>query len=63
MESEIKFRIIPSEVNINDLYDYITSNLSFDKVVKLYKLLKFKIDTLEDMPRTEMSVYRGEVEE
>lgn len=51
MKEEIQFRIKPSEVNIEELYDYITANLPFDKVVELYKLLKHKMETLEDKPR------------
>ena len=48
--------IIPSEVNIGDLYDYITANVSFDKVIELYKLLKHKVETLEDKPRMSVGV-------
>ncbi len=51
MKEEIMFGIIPSEVNIENLYDYITANVPFDKVIELYKLLKHKMETLEDKPR------------
>lgn len=50
-KEELRFEIKPSELNIYDLYDFITGNVPFDKVVKLYKLLNHKMVTLEDEPR------------
>lgn len=50
-KEELAFKITPSEVNIEDLYDFITANVPFDKVIELYKLLKHKMETLEDKPR------------
>lgn len=60
--NEICMLVKPSEVNITDLYDFLTANVSFDKIIELYKLLKYKMEYLEDEPR--ISVYScKEVEE
>lgn len=42
---ETTYTIIPSEVNEEDLFCYITHELSFDKVLGLYILLRIAIST------------------
>ena len=42
---ETTYTIIPSEVNEEDLFYYITHELSFDKVLSLYILLRTAIST------------------
>ena len=54
-KEELTFEITPSEVSVDDLYDFIAANVPFDKVIELYKLLKHKIETLEDKPRYSIS--------
>lgn len=43
--NEITYTIVPSEVNEEDLFNYITHELSFDKVLSLYILLRTAIST------------------
>lgn len=40
-----------STMNIYKLYDALCYELNFEKMITLYKLLKHKIETLEDEPR------------
>ena len=42
---EITYKIVPSEVNVEDLFYYITRELSFEKVLSLYILLRNAIST------------------
>ena len=42
---EITYEIVPSEVNTEDLFNYITHELSFEKVLSLYILLRIAIST------------------
>ena len=42
---ETYYTIIPSKVNEKDLFYYITHELSFDKVLGLYILLRTAIST------------------
>lgn len=42
---EITYEIVPSEVKAEDLFCYITHELSFDKVLSLYILLRNAIST------------------
>ena len=42
---ETTYTIIPSKVNEEDLFYYITHELSFDKVLGLYILLRNAIST------------------
>ena len=42
---ETTYTIIPSKVNEEDLFYYITHELSFDKVLGLYILLRTAIST------------------
>ena len=42
---EITYVIVPSEVNAEDLFYYITHELSFEKVLSLYILLRTAIST------------------
>lgn len=44
---EISYMITPSKVNERDLFDYITHELSFDKVLHLYIMLRHAISTGE----------------
>lgn len=44
---EISYMITPSKVNANDLFYYITHELSFDKVLSLYIMLRNAISTGE----------------
>lgn len=39
-KTETIYTIIPSEVNVDILFSYITHELSFDKVLDLYILLR-----------------------
>lgn len=38
-----------------DLYDALCKELSFNKMVELYKLIKHKMEFLTDEPRNELS--------
>ena len=42
---EITYEIVPSEVKAEDLFYYITHELSFEKVLSLYILLRTAIST------------------
>ena len=42
---EIQYTIVPSEVNVEDLFYYITHELSFKKVLSLYIKLRTAIST------------------
>ena len=42
---EITYEIVPSEVKAEDLFYYITNELSFEKVLSLYILLRNAIST------------------
>ena len=42
---EITYTIVPSKVNEEDLFCFITHELSFDKVLGLYILLRTAIST------------------
>ena len=43
--TEITYTIVPSEVKVEDLFYYITHELSFEKVLSLYILLRTGIST------------------
>lgn len=43
--TEITYTIVPSEVKAEDLFYYITNELSFEKVLSLYILLRNAIST------------------
>lgn len=45
LRKETLYTIVPSKVNVEDLFYYITRELSFDKVLKLYILLRNAIST------------------
>ena len=47
-------------INVNDLYDKLCTVLSFNEVIKLYKLLKFKMENLEDEPRLTTYCYKSD---
>lgn len=42
---EITYEIVPSEVKVEDLFNYITHELSFEKVLSLYIMLRNAIST------------------
>lgn len=42
---EITYEIVPSEVNVEDLFNYISHELSFEKVLSLYIMLRTAIST------------------
>lgn len=42
---EITYTIVPSEVKAEDLFNYITHEVSFEKVLSLYILLRTAIST------------------
>ena len=42
---ELQYMITPSELDIKKLYDYLIYNVSFDKVLSLYILLRNAIST------------------
>ena len=48
MEDEIKYTITPSNVDIEDLYNYLIKNLLFDDVLFLYIKLRNKISLCGD---------------
>lgn len=41
---------INSETNTKVLYDFISNNLSFNKMIELHKLISHKIQFLDDEP-------------
>lgn len=43
--TEIIYTIVPSEVKVEDLFYYITNELSFEKVLSLYIMLRTAIST------------------
>ena len=43
--TEITYTIVPSEVKVEDLFYYITKELSFEKVLSLYIMLRTAIST------------------
>ncbi len=43
--TEITYTIVPSEVKVEDLFYYITNELSFEKVLSLYIMLRTAIST------------------
>jgi len=43
--TEIVYTIVPSEVKVEDLFYYITNELSFEKVLSLYIMLRTSIST------------------
>ena len=42
--TELSYTIIPSQVNVDVLFNYIIHELSFDKVLDLYILLRKSIN-------------------
>lgn len=46
-----------SLMGANDLYETLCKELSFDKMIKLYKLIKHKMEFLDDEPRMEIACY------
>ena len=45
MSEELKYMIVPSELNVEDLFDFLTHQVSFDKVLDLYIKLRVAIST------------------
>ena len=50
-------------INIDDLYDMLCTELSFNEVIKLYKLLKYKIENLDDKPKETIYCYNKDRKE
>jgi len=48
MPKEYLYTIIPSKQNIDELYDYMINNLTFEQVLSLYIKLRIKISTGKD---------------
>jgi len=51
MNSDEKYMYIDKDINTEELYDFITNELPFNKVVELYKLLHHKMIFLNDLER------------
>ena len=49
MNSDEKYMYIDKDTNTEELYDFITNELSFNKVVELYKLLHHKMIFLNEL--------------
>lgn len=47
-----------SEMDINHLYGVLCKELSFEKMIKLYKLINYKIHYLEDEPVMTTGLYQ-----
>jgi len=43
--SELRYQIVPSELDVENLFEYMTKNISFEKVLSLYILLRTAIST------------------
>ena len=54
---------VVSNMSADDLYEILCKELSFNKMIELYKLIKHKMEFLNDEPRTEIGCYRPENEE
>ena len=58
MNSDEKYMYIDKDTNTKELYDFITNELPFNKVVELYKLLHHKMIFLSDIePKVLMSAF------
>ena len=44
-----------SLMSADDLYEVLCKELSFNKMIELYKLIKHKMEFLDDKPRMELS--------
>ena len=53
MYKEVCYTIIPSQLNIDKLYDYMINNLTFEQVLSLYIKLRIKISTSKDEANNE----------
>ena len=50
-------------ISARELYDLICANMSFNRVIELYRLLQHKMTNLDDEPvYTISSIYRNEEE-
>ena len=52
--NEDKLYYVVSEMSADALYEVLCKELSFNKMIKLYKLIKHKIEFLDDKPRMEL---------
>lgn len=48
MPKEIYYTITPSKLDIDEFYDYMINNLTFEQVLSLYIKLRIKISTGKD---------------
>ena len=46
-----------SLMSADDLYEVLCKELSFNKMIKLYKLIDYKMKYLDDEPRMEIACY------
>ena len=46
-----------SLMSADDLYEVLCKELSFNKMIELYKLIKHKMEFLYDKPRTKINCY------
>ncbi len=45
IKNELRYEIVPSELNVDDLFEYMVHYVSFEKVLSLYILLRTAIST------------------
>lgn len=45
IKNELRYEIVPSELNVDDLFEYMVHYVSFEKVLSLYILLRTSIST------------------
>ena len=51
---------VVSMMTSRDLYDVLCEQLSFNTMIRLYKLLKHKMEALDDEPRNELTCCKYE---
>ena len=54
---------IDKDTNVNDLYIFVSNELSFNKIIELYKLLNHKIQFLADEPMYDLKYGKKEVKQ
>lgn len=52
-----------STMNAYDLYEVLCEEMSFGRMIELYKLIKHKMEYLNDEPRMEIACYMGDRDE
>jgi len=51
---------VVSMMTSGDLYDVLCEQLSFNTMIRLYKLIKHKMEVLDDEPRNELTCCKYE---